>query len=166
MIRDAWISDCTKYRYWLSRTWDSRLPNAVWIMLNPSVADSKIDDMTIKKCVAFSTMFGCGSLSVVNLYAYRATDPKDLWRGVAHMGESYMIGSHNDNIIKSTCETAHLLIAGWGAHARRSERAKFVHNVLLADRQLVTLKTMDDGTPFHPLMLPYTSVLKPLQRRA
>ena len=37
-------------------------------MLNPSMADEKIDDPTIKKCVAYSKKFNHDELYVVNLF--------------------------------------------------------------------------------------------------
>lgn len=42
--RSADLSDCETYRYDLTREWDSDLPKVVWIMLNPSIADERVDD--------------------------------------------------------------------------------------------------------------------------
>lgn len=47
-------------------------------MLNPSTADAEIDDPTITRCIGFAKSWGFGGLMVGNLWAYRATDPKEL----------------------------------------------------------------------------------------
>jgi hypothetical protein len=47
-------------------------------MLNPSTADGKEDDPTIRRCIGFAKSWGNGSLEVVNLFGFRATDPKEL----------------------------------------------------------------------------------------
>ena len=54
MKKDAILSEDRKYRYVLSRIWDESKPLVVIIGLNPSTADEKDDDNTIKKCINFS----------------------------------------------------------------------------------------------------------------
>ena len=77
----AVVSNWERYRYWLSRP--LREPNSTdnavaFVMLNPSTADAWEDDATIRRCVGFAEAWGHDILIVVNLYAYRATDPKKL----------------------------------------------------------------------------------------
>jgi hypothetical protein len=84
----ATLSACGKYRYALGRAWDPEPePDDVWpvtravfsiVMLNPSTANHDVDDQTIRKCIHFAKQEGCGQLLVRNLFAYRATDPKEL----------------------------------------------------------------------------------------
>ena len=50
------------YRYLLWRTWDASLPHALWILLNPSMADERIDDPTLRRCKAFSASWRFGGL--------------------------------------------------------------------------------------------------------
>ena len=74
--KGAIISDCGKYRYALSRGCDiNYIP---FVMLNPSTADAMEDDPTIRRCCGFAERFGYTGILVLNLYAYRATDPKEL----------------------------------------------------------------------------------------
>lgn len=47
-------------------------------MLNPSTADDKEDDPTIRRCRGFTNRLGLGRLVVVNLFTARATDPAEL----------------------------------------------------------------------------------------
>src|SRR4051812_5648202 len=78
MIKTATISDCGTYRYRLGRSWEPSMPRLGFVMLNPSVASADIDDPTIRRCIGFAQRLGFGSIDVGNLFAYRATKPKDL----------------------------------------------------------------------------------------
>ena len=69
--RWAEISNDGQYRYLLGRRWDATLPECTFVMLNPSTADAKQDDPTIRRCINFAKSYGCGSLLVGNLYAFR-----------------------------------------------------------------------------------------------
>src|SRR4051812_10658415 len=66
-----------RYRYTLTRSLGPG-PLATFVMLNPSTAGAFNDDPTVRKCVAFCRRWGCGRLQVVNLFAYRATSPRQL----------------------------------------------------------------------------------------
>ena len=58
MRRDAIISNDGLYRYRLERTWDLGKPKCLYVMLNPSDTDDKIDDRTIKACIRFAQDWG------------------------------------------------------------------------------------------------------------
>ncbi len=75
--RDAVLSDCGTYRYLLRRTWDHGKPRALVVMLNPSTADAEVDDATIRSLVRL-LRDSYGSFEVVNVFAFRSTDPKRL----------------------------------------------------------------------------------------
>ena len=74
----ALLSSCGTYRYRLWRYWHTEREPLIFIMLNPSTADAMQDDPTIRKCIGFAKRLGFGGIEVVNLFAYRATDPRDL----------------------------------------------------------------------------------------
>src|SRR5438128_1288774 len=78
MQRTAEISACGLYRWHLTRTWDDTRPTLVYIMLNPSKADALVDDATIRICIGRAMRMGCGRLVVLNLFAYRATNPLEM----------------------------------------------------------------------------------------
>ncbi|MEL6347196.1 MAG: DUF1643 domain-containing protein [Myxococcota bacterium] len=67
------------WRYRLWRQWGDG-PTIAWIGLNPSTADAAHNDPTIRRCIGFSRDWGYGGLQVVNLFAFCATKPPDLWR--------------------------------------------------------------------------------------
>ncbi len=144
--RGATLSRCLRYRYELVRTWAPGAPSCAWIMLNPSTASAVEDDPTIRRCIAFARSWGCGSIVVVNLFAWRATDPAAL-RGVADP-----IGPENDGFILANLRPAKLRIAAWGAAPLARERAREVLERLRRRRLAVHhLGLTQDGSPTHPL---------------
>lgn len=66
------------YRYSLMRNVGSGHRLFLCIGLNPSTADHKTDDPTIRRCKAFAQREDCWSLLMVNLCAFRSKDPQRL----------------------------------------------------------------------------------------
>ncbi len=145
MKRNALFSPDRSYRYDLWRTWDDAKRSVVFIGLNPSTADENADDPTIRRCMAFATAWGFGSLCMLNLFAVCATDPRDMMRAADPVGAS------NNGHILDVLAGSGLIIAAWGVHG--------VH--LGRDRELLRMVTWDihclgttkDGHPRHPLYL-------------
>lgn len=157
MKKDATISACGMYRYELSRQWDDDLGALGFVMLNPSTADANADDPTIRKCVGFAQRFGYGGIKVVNLFAYRATDPADLKKA------GYPIGPENDRHIAGAMLNCAVVVCAWGANARKLERPAAVLRVLKQNLiQPWALRLLDGNVPGHPLMLPYACSLEPI----
>lgn len=142
----AQISEDGKYRYTLSRTWDNAKPILTWIMLNPSTADAEQDDPTIRRCINFSKAWGYGGIVVVNLFAFRATDPKKL-------PSSYedAIGIENDGVI-SINTLARDIVCAWGSNGSLHGRAyKVTKHLIASGKTLHCLGFTKDGSPKHPL---------------
>lgn len=85
IARGALVSGDHRYRYSLDRAWDQgRLgPNqkkksVLFIGLNPSTADSFTDDPTVRKLIFSAKANGYNAFELVNIFAYRATNPKQL----------------------------------------------------------------------------------------
>jgi hypothetical protein len=144
--RTAVFSPSRAYRYKLSRTWATGGNHVAWIMLNPSTADAMTDDPTIRRCTAFAKAWGFDGLSVVNLFALRATDPREL---AVHARPA---GADNDWFIRETAQGAPAVVAAWGAHAMARRRGAEVARMLDADGVgLLCLGVTKDGHPRHPL---------------
>ena len=141
----AGFSDCRRYRYWLSRWWDERREPLVVIGLNPSTADETADDPTIRRCIGYAKAWGHGGLVMLNLFAFRATDPRDM------RAATDPVGPANDVTLTTQTEGRRVLCA-WGAHGGHLNRARRVAH-LLAGRDLVCLGRTKDGYPKHPLYL-------------
>ncbi len=146
MQRGAVFDATDVYRYRLSRAWDPALPTACFIMLNPSVADAHVDDPTIRRCIGFARTWGYGALDVVNLFAYRTTEPRVL----AEVADP--VGPKNDAHILRALAGSSLVVAAWGCHGSLHGRADEV-TTLLGDRETAHLGSTRDGHPRHPLYL-------------
>lgn len=156
VARSADISADGRYRWLLTRRWSAKPPD-VWIMLNPSTADAEVDDATIKRCIGFSRIHGAGAIHVVNLFAYRATDPNELKRPEV----IDPVGEWNDAAIARAVTLARSLggrvIAGWGSHATSVHRARHVADLI--GGPIYCLGTTRGNHPRHPLYLPRTAPL-------
>ena len=140
--KNAIFSDCRKYRYALSRTWNGKKKTILFIGLNPSTADEKIDDPTIRRCINYAQNWGYGSLLMVNLFAYRATLPSEL-KNVKNP-----IGNDNDLQIIELSKKADIAVAAWGNEGTLLNRDKEVKKIL---PNLMCLKINKSGQPSHPL---------------
>lgn len=127
-------------------------------MLNPSTADASRDDPTIRRCLAFSKAWGFGAMTVVNIFALRATDPARLARA------SDPVGPDNDQAILEGVDSAAMSVAAWGVHAGLRHRGAEVLD-LLADRPVHCLGTTQDGSPRHPLYMARSSRARPYRAR-
>jgi hypothetical protein len=138
------------YRYSLSRVWNNRLPKLTFIMLNPSIADHLKSDPTLNKCLNFAIENNYGSLEIVNLFAYRSNDPKNLRTALDP------IGPDNDYYIKQAIEDAGSVVLAWGGdNGRYLGRDKQVLK-LISDHSLKVMCFEDYSSkkkPMHPLTL-------------
>lgn len=157
MTKTAIFSDCRTWRYALLRIWDSSKPMACFIGLNPSTADEVQDDPTIRKCMGFAQRWGNGGLLMLNLFAWRATMPKDMF--AAQAAGKDIIGPANrlDDLLRMAHHGTNTVVAAWGKHGGyRGQHATAV----LRQRGLHYLKLNKDGSPQHPLYIPYEQKLE------
>ena len=115
-------------------------------MLNPSTADERRDDPTIRRCVGFARRWGFGGVEIVNLFALRASDPRVLRRA----GDP--VGAANDRHIARAAARATLVVLAWGACGRLRGRSAEIRARLSrpAPRCLGLTRS---GEPRHPLYL-------------
>ena len=156
----AVISACGKYRYRLDRYGAHGGRSLMFIMVNPSTADAETDDPTIRKCKGFAARNGFDHVMVGNLFAFRATDVKDL-RTAADP-----VGTENDAHLHVMLMEADTVIAAWGALNKLPEilRRRWREVVHLVDRvphQLNMIGICADGHPKHPLMVGYNAKIEP-----
>ena len=153
VARGAVLSDDGVYRYRLTRQWDPGHTFLPFIMLNPSTADATDDDPTIRRCVGFARQHGFGGVAVLNLYAYRATKPADMW--AAAKAGTDIVGPDTDRRLRNLFEWAGLggtpVVAAWGAGAK-SDRAVTV--TAMGAGVLHHLGLTKAGHPRHPLYIP------------
>lgn len=190
---NAVISACQRYRYRLRREWrlggDLALWNmwtdehgapivdgaghqlgeplsCVFIMLNPSTADGKEDDPTIRRCVGFAKALRFDRLEVVNLFAHRATDPRQI---LAMGPQDDPVGYQNEEHVSRALDEAGMIVCAWGAHGAHLGQDETMlgwierHNH--RDAPVVALGLTKDGHPRHPLYLPANSQAVPFTGR-
>jgi len=146
----AEYSDCEAYRYSLTRVWDGRLPRAAFVMLNPSTATEVQNDPTVERCERRARALGFGAFRVLNIFAYRATDPR-VMRAAADP-----VGPENDAAILAALPWADRVICAWGTHGAHLGRGPTVAAMLRrADASLWHLGLSKAGHPKHPLYIGY-----------
>jgi hypothetical protein len=152
IVRTAILSDeqpVPLYRYTLTRAWGPMAEPVVFVMLNPSTADAEVDDPTIRRCMGFARDWGYHVLTVVNLYAWRATKPSALWAARAE-GHN-IIGPLNDTVLDLALGTAALTVAAWGANAEPHRGYELATRAKRNGVPLFSLGTTASGAPRHPL---------------
>lgn len=145
MERDASLSPDRRYRYVLTRSWRPKAGFAVFIGLNPSTADERQDDATIRRCLGFAAAWGYGGIAMLNLFAFRARYPRDL------LAAADPVGPSNDEFILTAVEHASVIVACWGTLGDHRNRAAEVRRLV---PNLHYLRLTREGHPSHPLYLP------------
>lgn len=148
----AVYSDCERYRYSLSRIWDEAGPRVLFIMLNPSKATEVQNDPTVERCERRARVLGFGGFRVMNIFAWRETDPR-LLRAAADP-----VGGENDSLLLDGLNWADTVIAGWGVHGEHLNRGPEVEALLRgAGVDLHCLGLSKAGHPRHPLYIAYAT---------
>ena len=153
----AIISDNKEFRYVLWRSWGNDLFSAgskmiLFIGLNPSTADATQDDPTLRRCIGFARTFEYNALYMVNLFAFRATDPRAMFISPDP------VGPRNNAWLQRLALASDVIVACWGSFGGAEARIREVM-AMLPDDKLFCLAVNGDGSPAHPLYLPKTSQL-------
>lgn len=126
----------------------------MWIGLNPSTADDKDDDPTIRRCKDFTKRWGYLRMCMTNLFAFRSTDYK------ACLNHHAPIGEENSETLKRIACDAALIICAWGNHGSEHAQHELWPNRvrgMFVEQGVSTkarcLKRNADGSPGHPLYL-------------
>lgn len=149
-------SPCKAYRYTLRRPnlqglLDRGEDVCAFLLLNPSTATETEDDPTIRRCIDFARRWGFHELVIVNVYAWRSTDPKVLPYVVDPVGPG------NDQAIAEVVSQARRVVCGWGKNARADRVAQIAELLAPAAGKVFALKVNGDGSPQHPLYIPATT---------
>lgn len=164
----AVISDDQAYRYVLGRSWGDSRHAMTFVMLNPSTADAEVDDPTIRRCIGFAKREGCNRVRVINLFAWRATNPKDVPVRDCPLAVGPDNASHW-NIALDACG-GRLVVAAWGSGSGLAHQAAFntqarKFRALCIERgvQLLCLGRTQGGQPRHPLYVKGDAPLIPYE---
>lgn len=156
------FSPCRTYRYSLEHrfdelAWSPHVRLLPWIGLNPSTADERQLDPTLRRIRGF-TLNRQGpegpydGFVMLNLFAFRATLPAVM------KAAADPIGAENDAIIRRYAQAAGCVVACWGAHGEHLGREQQVLAMLRSlDVEIHCLGRNANGSPRHPLYLPEDS---------
>lgn len=154
----------------------------LFIGLNPSSADGRRDDATLRRLIGFAEGWGYGGVEVVNLFAWISADPAalrrvpepvgprcDLWirRRIrqlqrSHTATAAAAGTPADRS-GGQPEPLLPLWLGWGNGGRWRGRDQQLLQLLgHLPVRLLCLGHTARGQPRHPLYVPGGSVLQPL----
>ncbi|TGD44567.1 DUF1643 domain-containing protein [Pseudotabrizicola sediminis] len=148
----AVYSPCERYRYLLTRVWDRAGARALFVMLNPSTATEVQNDPTVERCERRARALGFGGFRVVNIFAFRATDPRVM------RAAPDPVGPGNDAAILSSVLDwqAERVVCAWGGHGVYLGRGDAVAQLLRGTGQpLWHLGLTAAGQPKHPLYIGY-----------
>jgi len=165
--RGAVISFDQKHRYHLWRRTPDAHNRCLFVMLNPSTADAYQDDPTIGRCVDYARRWGHDGLDVVNVFAWRETDPDQL----PHVDDP--IGERNQDYLMRLAHECMLVVCAWGDGPSVGKRSKVgerwhalfaastAHVLGLFAGRAMCFGTTKSGNPKHPLYLPKVAALVP-----
>lgn len=145
------FSPCRKWRYVLWRQWGAGDRFVSFIGLNPSTADETKNDPTVTRCINYAKRWGFDGMYMLNIFAYRATDPRDM-KAVPDP-----VGPGNDAALLEYWARSEITVAAWGVHGAYRDRAASVRRRIAG---LHCLGITKDGNPKHPLYL--KSELRPV----
>ena len=105
------------FRWWLTRNLGGSRPLVI-VGLNPSTADAKANDPTIRTEIGVAKRWGFSWLVKVNAYAFRSTSPH-VMKTMRDAGVD-VVGTCNDDAICTAALLAQAragqLVVAWGTH--------------------------------------------------
>lgn len=158
MESSAFFSDDRVFRCWLLRRWNTGLNLMAVIGCNPSTADENKNDPTIRRVIGFAERLGYGGVLMLNVGAFRATNPKH-WKAARDpFGPGNSIDHLHGYLFKWQ---PRIVVAAWGKPCVSSQRGMMRAESI--KKNILGMKCWgrnSDGSPRHPLMLPYSCELE------
>lgn len=152
----ATFSHDRAYRHLLWRRWSPELPWLNVIGVNPSVADHIKNDPTITRQIERAKILKCGGLLMSNAYDFVSTDPNGMKNAALPLSE------FGDQAILDAARMAFdsggYVICAWGNNCSLVRQRKLLE--MLNGIKLHCLGVNGNGTPQHPLYIPYTRALR------
>lgn len=158
--RSASLSRCETYRWSLERTWANG-SRVCFIGLNPSTADHRLDDPTVRRWTHFARAWGYGGFTAVNLYPYRSSSPAECrrWSDWENSGPDWYVRDaiHFAGLdaLRREAKAAALTVACWGAGVWDDAWVEHVIEEIQSGEapwpDLHCFALSKDGSPVHPM---------------
>jgi hypothetical protein len=149
---------------------DGRSKTMTVILKNPSSADEKRSDATIRKVETFvwNRFPDVRHLNILNIFAFRATDAVEVNERLRSMDDMAVIGVENDVFFKQILAGSHHLICAWGGpsgidmkgYASRITHVKSLIGDLYSGPVYQVCGSQETREPLHGLMWGYDYELK------
>lgn len=169
-VNGEWV-----YRYAFALWWGAQTlaTTVAWVLFNPATGDTeKRHRPVLDYCRQRSREWRYGGnsytgLVIVNLFAYRATNPKKLTR----LSAEAAVGPHNDNVLEDITRGCGLTVAAWGnGNGSAIDRSRSADvRPILEDPHCLQKKVggvwqdaTKSGEPFHPARMAHAAKLIPL----
>jgi hypothetical protein len=159
MKKSANISVCQTYRWTLTRRWGEG-EQVCWVMLNPSTADGRQDDPTIRRIIHFTRSWGFDGLAVVNLYPFRSPKPEECrqWANKEKNDPDRRVRDvlqRNAALVAEEAKRAEKVVAAWGAAAWDPDWIESVVERITRSEapwpNIYCLGVTETGAPKHPM---------------
>lgn len=140
------FDETKEHRLKLTCTWDDELPRCLYIMLNPSTADTETCDRTLGRCISLAKENGFGSIVVVNLFSLRTANVNEL--------RNTEVCNHPDNmpIVQQAIDEAETVIAAWGSNLQqKSDSSWVIEQASKRGKSIYCFLKNKTNTPKHPL---------------
>ena len=126
----------------------------LFILLNPSTATEKVYDPTLLRCKKRAIYSCVYQFRVCNLFAYRATKPKELQK------VSDPIGPYNNEILKKSIKWSDKIICSWGRFGILKERnLEVIQLIKKYKTPSFHLGLTKNNQPKHLLYISYNKIL-------
>lgn len=150
---EACLSECGRYRYWLSRIWNERKDIGAFVCINPSKATSLMSDTTLSNCNNLAVQWGWGGFYIVNLFAYMATNQTDM------NSQADPTGPNNNQAILDISGIANHVVLAWG-NDYKSRSAEVLS--LLSGKKLYCINKNSGGGYLHPSRIKPENYVEPV----
>jgi hypothetical protein len=144
----AAFSECRNYRYALWRIWNEDNGIVMFIGLNPSTANERENDPTIRRVMSFAYNWGYGGVIMANLFGWITPYPYQLKMCDNPTGDT-------DKWLWTLSEKSKRIVFAWGKFKEAEKRAS---EIIQQYPYAFALKINKDGSPRHPLYVPGTVI--------
>ena len=148
---EAIFNDDKTHRFLLKRIWDKDKPTVAVVMLQPSLSDTIVTDVTTERCINnIARLENYGGVQIVNLYSLLTPKLNFRWNS-----DEDLNAPENNEYIKKAANECEVVVLAWGRSTtnndRIADRAVAVVNMLLKHKDKLVVISDGERSGLHPL---------------